>query len=462
MASVDRTAAQASPAASDERVSPKAAGFLRQSTITLISKAVILVLTLVSGMLIARILGPETKGVYNLAVALPQLIAKVAVLGMSYSIIRHLGAGTRPRQTIVGTVLTWTVLWGIVLTAVLTLCYDWLSTGAIEGVPWPIYLMALPMLLLLLVNDANAHLLRGMQRIDGYNAVWVSQWFVRFLALLVLLLGLGGGIPSVIAAGLIGQVAAVMFGLYLISRETPLRPNLDRGLLADILGYGIQVNLSTTLMLFVYDLDVFLLNALTGDRAQVGYYTLAVSIAELLWYAVDSAVVVLLPRVSSGDRQARAHLAAATCRNALMLTTVGAIVLAALAQPAVIIYGGTQYLPATLPLLVLLPGVVAAIAYRALNGYIALNYGPMLPAWGGATGLIVNVALNLLLVPIWGMVGAALASVIAYALASTVVLTIFCRREHISPRLLLLPTADDLRSYQRFLRQGMRKLGFRS
>jgi len=83
MATADRAATSVAQPGRDDNAPPKQGTFLRQSSITLLSKAVIFVVMLLSGVIIARMLGPEQKGVYTLAVALPQIVARVAVLGIS-------------------------------------------------------------------------------------------------------------------------------------------------------------------------------------------------------------------------------------------------------------------------------------------------------------------------------------------------------------------------------------------
>jgi len=89
------------------------------------------------------------------------------------------------------------------------------------------------------------------------------------------------------------------------------------------------------------------------------------------------------------------------------------------------------------------------VVYRVLSDFIALNHGPLKPAWAGGSGLIINILLNLLLVPSMGMIGAALASVVAYGVAGGVALLIFCRAEQVPVRQVLVPGRADLRSYLR-------------
>lgn len=167
----------------------------------------------------------------------------------------------------------------------------------------------------------------------------------------------------------------------------------------------------------LYHIDIIFLRLLTGDQA-TGYYKAALGVAEFLWFVPNVLQMVLLHSSSelwSNDRTDRiTSLASQTTRYNLSLVLLLMIGLAALAHDFIPIYYGPEFDAAVLPLLLLLPGVLGFALARPI---FAIGQGKgqlqiLIMATGTAS--VVNLCLNALLIPSYGMVGAAIATSIGY------------------------------------------------
>lgn len=170
-------------------------------------------------------------------------------------------------------------------------------------------------------------------------------------------------------------------------------------------------------LMSLYHVDVLFLQFWLTEEI-VGYYKGALVIAEILWFAPAAIQMALLQRVSTlwvdGDLDAIQSQAAKTTRFALLFTLLVAMGMAALASDFVPLYLGPDFDSAVTPLLLLLPGVVGFAAARPT---LAINQGrrslrALIIATGGCA--TVNILLNGLLIPFYGMVGAAVATSIGY------------------------------------------------
>jgi len=65
----------------------------------------------------------------------------------------------------------------------------------------------------------------------------------------------------------------------------------------------------------------------------------------------------------------------------------------------------------------------------------------------GFVALIGNLGLNLVLIPMWGIVGAALASTISYTAAAGLLVALFLRESRLSIADVLIPGVDDLQFF---------------
>jgi O-antigen/teichoic acid export membrane protein len=179
----------------------------------------------------------------------------------------------------------------------------------------------------------------------------------------------------------------------------------------------------------LYHVDIIFLRLLTGDQA-TGYYKAALVIAEFLWFVPSVLQMVLLHSSSelwSDNRIDRiTTLASQTTRYNLSLVLLLMIGIAALARDFIPIYYGPAFDAAVIPLLLLLPGVLGFALARPI---FAIGQGKgqiyiLIIATG--TAALVNLCLNALLIPYYGMVGAAIATSVGYG--SMVILHILAAR----------------------------------
>jgi O-antigen/teichoic acid export membrane protein len=429
------------------------------SILMLIVKVVMFFLATGSGVIIARTLGPAGKGVFNLATSLPRLVGEMALLGMSVSCIRLLGEDSpyAPR-TVISTFFTWSILWGSVWVAIGWLSYGYLQDTVLKGVNALTFGLALLGIPLLFLQSMTSHSLQGLNRIRVFILTRLSYGTFRFLGLCILLLLLQQGVSAAVLVGLGAVLFSLLIGLSWLHRLIPIGWGMDWNLLVrDVIGYGVQVSVVSSLMLVTYRVDLYIINYYSQSTDQAGYYMLAVSLAEILWYVDESVGVVLLPRLTRGTPQSRAELTATATRNSLFLTTLGALAVALVAQPAITLVYGAEYLPAVWPLVLLLPGIVTITVYRKLGAYWVLNESPLYLILPTGMGMIVNVGLNLWLVPRWGIAGAALVSFISYSLASVITLLLFLRMAPwVAWHNILLIGREDVLRYWSVL-QGMKR-----
>ncbi len=167
----------------------------------------------------------------------------------------------------------------------------------------------------------------------------------------------------------------------------------------------------------LYNVDVLLLQPMIGSH-ETGLYKAALVIAEFLWL-IPTAVQIIFIQSSSEmwSRNASEEitsLASTATRYTLVFTTLLLLGIAALAGPFMQLYFGPEFGDAVLPLLLLLPGVLGFAVARPIY---AIGQGKgelrvLILATG--TAAVINLVLNLLLIPQYGMAGAAVATSIGY------------------------------------------------
>ncbi|QLK25802.1 polysaccharide biosynthesis C-terminal domain-containing protein [Natrinema zhouii] len=244
---------------------------------------------------------------------------------------------------------------------------------------------------------------------------------VGFVAVAIPLTYLGVGVMGALAGHLFASLLVGVVGLLLVHRRISLSSVFssptERFPRTEMLTFNSMSIALIFLMMSLYHIDIIMLNRFRADSA-VGNYKAALTIAEFLWFvpmAIQTVFVHSTSELWSQNRyQKISELVSRTTRYTFLLTAVMAVGLAALANVAVPIYFGAEAKPAITPLLLLLPGALGfAIARPILavsQGEGTLRY-PVI-ATGGAA--LVNLVLNLALIPPFGMRGAAVATSIGY------------------------------------------------
>jgi O-antigen/teichoic acid export membrane protein len=194
------------------------------------------------------------------------------------------------------------------------------------------------------------------------------------------------------------------------------------------LGYGWKAHLSNILAFVNYKADILLTNFFLGPAA-VGIYVIAVALAEKLWIVSQAVSTVILPRLSqlSSEEDKRKRITPMVTRWVLAVTFVCALLLSVIAGPFIALVFGKDYIEALLPLWILLPGIVMTSASRVMANDIAARGRPEFNMYISVVVVVVNLVGNCILIPSYGLAGAAAATTFAYALNLLLRLQLYVR-----------------------------------
>ena len=168
-----------------------------------------------------------------------------------------------------------------------------------------------------------------------------------------------------------------------------------------------------------------------------------------MWIIPSAIGFVLFPSVSSSNKKDAAALTASTCRHSFFLTSILCIGTAFFGKYAIEIVYGKVFLPSYLPVLILLPGVLiistATLTSSYLNGIGKVIYSPIITS----TMLVINITLNIILIPAYGILGAAIASSICYSYGGLLGVFFFLKNSDISLKDVYIMKKDDFLFYIR-------------
>ena len=350
-----------------------------------------------------------------MAMLVPSVLALFLSMGMGAANVYFAGSGrlTLPQlaanSTAFGLIAT-TI--GAVLMAALALT-GWL-TRLTPGVPLWVMLLAWLSMPVSVFNGLFSALLQGQQRFAELNAASLGLAASRLALTVLFVVFLGWGLLGAVLAALGAGLAGLTATTWLLHRAgARFAPRWDRAVMRQTLAVGLRGYVGNVLQFFNYRLDAFLVNYLMGAAA-VGIYGAAVALAELLWHLPNSVGLIMFPKASASSEGEMNRFTPRVFWVTMLLTVLGAAGVALLGPWLVDLIYGSAFAEAYMSLLVLLPGVVLLGGGKVLSGDLAGRGRMEYNSISAGAGLVVTLTLDLLLIPRWGTMGAAIASSVAY------------------------------------------------
>jgi O-antigen/teichoic acid export membrane protein len=403
-------------------------------------------LAVATGIVIAKTLGPSGKGLYNgvqLLLALPLAISG----GFGAALIFAL---TKRRRTVADVFPALGVLFAVSLALVWIAAAAW---SAFHG--WNVVTIAL-------VAAAPAALVISWQQ--GYYVGTGRLWRLNAQSMLVAALTLAGVVVVVLVlragvAGALGAWIVCSYGLATVVVFDAVRSGGRfhrrelRERLGELTAMGGQSALNTVLGQVNYRVDSYVLVAMLGI-AQFGIYSVATNVGELLFWITRPVATAVSREIGSRDAASSAQLTAVTIRVSAAVTSLVALVLFVGGPAAIDAVYGTRFSTAAAPLRWLLPGIAAFSTAGTFASFFLFQIGrPLIVTAGNAVMIVVQAVACLLLVPRFGMSGAALSSAATYVVGAAVNTWWFCRLTGLHAADVWLVQRSDVRQLRRVAAQ---------
>jgi len=281
------------------------------------------------------------------------------------------------------------------------------------------YLVALLLLATQLFKTMRGVLL-GLE-LERYSEPVMIVWRALYSILGVALAYIGLKVVGVLSGYILAAGVAATIGFVLVTREldisTIIQPMPDWLPRRELLLFNYSSIWLSVFALSLYHVDVVLIQLFLSSE-RTGQYKAALVIAEFLWFVPSALDMVFLQSASElwsqDEHGSMTILSARATRYTFLLTSLMCIGVASLAAPLIRVYFGSGFSASVEPLLILLPGALAfAVALPA--GTIIQGKGVLRPlVYANGAAAVLNFALNAILIPMYGITGAAIATSIGY------------------------------------------------
>jgi O-antigen/teichoic acid export membrane protein len=414
---------------------------------TLTARVILILLMLVSAVVLARTLGPEGRGLFALALLMPEWAKNFGLLGFEQANAVYAGLEVERRRALVWQSAILAVTLGGVI-AVVGVCFLWFGAPGFPALAQgPMWLFVLPLLAVPggLLLSYWLEILRGMNRIVALNVVEVWTKVTSILLILALVVWLDLGVAGAVWADVLGTASSVVLLVVLLRSVGVLgRPALDPSLLKRTARFALPAYGGTAAAFVNYRANELIIAALLAP-AQLGFYVMAVGLAERLWILTGAVANALLPHLTTSKNRDPA-LPAAIARHVMVWTGAACLIVFLVADPLVRLLFSDAFAEVAAPLRWLLPGIFMLSVGKVLVAELLAREKPSYASWATGVAAAVNVAGNVLLVPRLGITGSAIASSVSYSLLSVIVTWCYLRETGVTWS-RLVPCRADLSAY---------------
>ena len=442
----------------DLKLNNNNSSFTKNSILFFSANVLTFLMTFLSAMLLARVLGPSGQGALSIILLIPTFAFTIMSLGVHQANIYFIGKYENGISSLISNSTSYIILIG----SVLSLGIWFLRDSIASWLALPAYVTAIGLSCflfpLILSHNIYINFLIGLKKFTERNisALLYGSLNLALIIFFVYFLkwGVQGGVLSLTVAALIASI----YSFFIITRDYKFKfQNADHRLFQESVDYGFKSQLGNIFQIFNYRFDVFFVNYFLGVTS-VGIYSIAVSVGELLWYISTVTGTLLFSMVSNDSQKYDDKFISSVCRKTILLTFGGALFLLLTSWILVPALFGKAFVNSITPLIILLPGIVAISIHKVLIfGLLGKGY-PQYMSYSGFITLIFTVVLDVFLIPVLGVPGAALASTLAYVVCAFLTARWYIRTTNFTWYDVIIPNHEDLLFFVNYTMKNLRKI----
>jgi O-antigen/teichoic acid export membrane protein len=432
-------------------------GGARDVSISFATTLYIQVLNIATGLIAARLLLPEGRGELAALMLWPGLVAELGCLALSDALLYRLASGAAAPRVLCGTIMALGAALCAVLIPVGFAILPFVMPGHdpdIVAAAWWYMALYLPTYFASLFA---ANMFQGRLDIVAWNAVRAIVPTLYLAGIAVLGVLIAPEAPEFAAANVAAMVASAAFGVALMVRRGWFGLRADLGEARALAVYGAKAHAGEVLHSLRQKLDQAVVATLMS-ASELGLYAVALTIANGPLILVQTIANIAFPKISAQPTLAgKVEVFGRYLRLSMAVVVAVDIVLWTLNAWLVPLLFGRAFAPATpianLALVGLLPfaaKLLCAAALKACDRALAI---PRAEFWGLA---VVAPAL-FVLVPAYGLMGAAASLVIAQTVTAVLLARRVGREFSINPLRAMLPTVEDAALLRALLARGLRR-----
>lgn len=417
--------------------------FVKNSTITLVTRVFVFICAIIISIYVARFFGPEAKGAYSLLTQTSSIVILIAMLGIDNAVVYGLSQGGDLAK-VYSNILSYTVLVGLAMMSALFLSIKPLEAVLLKNIDPSLIIITIVSIPFMLFTKLSISVILGLNNIPQFNLFKIVTSVFGLISFLVTVIILKWGIMGAIVSIFFTELFMSAAYLYIISKKIRINFSFDTRFIKKLFDYGIRGFLGSLLLLVIFKIDYYVLNIFSSIR-DVGLYSISVGLGEMIFFIPEALSVMLFPQLSGLSHEDRNKKTVQLLRFFIIVLGIAAIFMYLFSNKIILLIYGAQY-ASSIPLLrIMLPGFFFMAFYFFYFSYFYSKGKP-----GAVTAIlfvtaVIKIALSLILIPRFGAQGASFSTLTTYSVSGFIFIFVFLRHSGESLKTAFLITSEDLR-----------------
>lgn len=393
---------------------------------TFLTQIPTLILGVVTGIFITRILGPEGRGVYTIFQANIELFALFLGFSLNTAFVYYISSRKIKIEKLVGI--------GILLLLVSTLIFLMVLTTIklffVDSFVFPANYNSLYYFLYLLIsfiaasfNGLVVAIFHGKSifKIVNMIAIFNSIFNVLFFSGVFIYFNYYPNtisVKEILGISLLVLVLNSCIGVFFYFKIIKVFPSFDFSFTEDIkplFSFVFLSHIGHIINFLNYRFDIWIVQYYNGTE-QLGYYSLAVNVAQMFWLISNPIVTVLTPYLIQKNGIERDEMFKFFSKLNFTLVVLLMIVALVVSDFFLPFLYGNEFIKSVLPFKILLAGILFSSITKIFATYIYAQNKIQYNLIATIAGLIITISFDFILIPRYGIIGASITTCITYCI----------------------------------------------
>ncbi|OGL43407.1 MAG: hypothetical protein A2042_07455 [Candidatus Schekmanbacteria bacterium GWA2_38_11] len=382
--------------------------------VQIISKLIVLFISVIITIYLTRYLGPEGYGKYTFVFVYITFFLMLGDFGLNNILIREISKEKNNIDILMGNALIIKFLFSIV-TILLSIGIIYLLNYSVDT---RIGVIIASITILFSAIETLKILFQIYLKMEYQAGIDVLTKAI-FLFLVLVAIFYKRGLFFIIGSFVLSSALGLIFIIFFSFKFLKPKFKIDYSLCIKLLKETLPMGISLMLTIIYWRIDTIMLSLMQGDKA-VGLYNLSYRFIDLLILLVPGTIMVsIFPIMSEQFKNDKDSLKATfqkTFDIMVIISVFFILVIMLSAENIIYLLGGEKFRESTPALQILIFGA-AFIFIANIYGYLLISAGKQkLNLLIDLIGTILNISLNLYLIPKFSFIGASIATLITQAI----------------------------------------------
>jgi O-antigen/teichoic acid export membrane protein len=428
--------------------------YVKKSVSIVQRRTFLIILSLIQSIIVARTLGPEGFGIAIMIMLIPGYMEKFGRLGLGSAATYMISSGKLKVEDTAKILMFFSLSVGFLPLLLLPVYYQHFLSYFLDNKNVAMLTVAFLLLSMpgVFINNYFSNVMISYEDVKSVNSIAVISKVINFAVTVSLLLLTDLNYVAVFAGSFAFNVSSALIALHYYRKYTgtlPL-PGFNKEIFKTLWGYSKKIYLSMNVA-YMHSNLVTLFLAFYLSSKEVAFFCIAVAVLEKFLIIPKSLSTLMIPKVAKASDAYSSELTARAFRNTLLILFVFIVCVAIAAKSLVKIVYGSEYLSAVEPLQIMALGYLMMGASRLLASYFNGRGRPEINLYISLVSLLINIILNILLIPVYGIIGASISVLATYWLVAIIQIVLFIRFSNMRLFDVLLINRGDINGYRKLL-----------